>query len=125
MSVLNCEVLHIPDGVHIVSFSHAQPCPCHGYPRSTVGGDAVSGAQARLEAVRAYACRADPVRRDGVWVQGQAQSRCGPTYDIIDDTHRASPRRVSLRMAHQPRWLNRAYQPLSVVGNSVGLRAAE
>jgi hypothetical protein len=25
-------------------------------------------------------------------------------------------------MAHQPRWLNRAYQPLSVVGNSVGLR---
>jgi hypothetical protein len=25
-------------------------------------------------------------------------------------------------MAHQPRWLNRAYQPLSVVGNSVELR---
>lgn len=61
MSVLNCEVLHIPDGVHIASFSHAQPCPCHGYPRSTVGGDAVSGAQARLEVVRAYACRASTV----------------------------------------------------------------
>ena len=68
MSVLNCEVLHIPDGVHIVSLSHAQPCPCHGYLSSTVGGDAVSGAQARLEAVCTDACRADPVRRD-VWVQ--------------------------------------------------------